>query len=89
MSNFIEWNALDLKKLSGKESIRCPKCDEVRTDKRDKSLKIDHNSGIGKCFYCEALTFRESNLDKIQTKYTYPSQEWKNYTQLSDKLVKW
>lgn len=89
MSNFIEWNTLDLKKLSGKESIRCPKCDDVRTDKRDKSLKIDHNSGIGKCFYCEALTFRESNLDKIQTKYVYPSQEWKNYTKLSDKLVKW
>ena len=89
MSNFIEWNTLDLKKLSGKEAIRCPKCDDVRTDKRDKSLKIDHNSGIGKCFYCEVLTFRESNLDKQQTKYTYPSQEWKNHTQLSDKLVKW
>ena len=89
MNKFIEWNLLDLKRLSGKEAIRCPKCDDVRTDKRDKSLKIDHNSGIGKCFYCEALTFRESNLDKIQTKYTYPSQEWKNYTQLSDKLVKY
>ena len=89
MNKFIEWNLLDLKRLSGKEAIRCPKCDDVRTDKRDKSLKIDHNSGIGKCFYCEALTFRESNLDKIQNKYTYPSQEWKNYTQLSDKMVKY
>ena len=89
MNKFIEWNLLYLKRLSGKEAIRCPKCDDVRTDKRDKSLKIDHNSGIGKCFYCEALTFRESNLDKQQTKYTYPVQEWKNYTQLSDKMVKY
>ena len=89
MSNFIEWESLDLKKFNGKEAIRCPKCDDIRTDKRDKSLKINHSTGIGKCFYCEALTFRESNLDKIQTKYTYPSQEWKNYTQLSDKLVKY
>tara|TARA_R100000951_G_scaffold95314_1_gene84321 strand:+ start:1857 stop:3629 length:1773 start_codon:yes stop_codon:yes gene_type:complete len=89
MNNFIEWSTLDLKKTNGKEALRCPSCDEARSDKRDKSLKIDHNNGIGKCFYCEALTFRDSNLDKGTKTYDYPVQEWKNYTKLSDKLVKW
>lgn len=88
MNKFIEWSELDLKKSNGKESLRCPSCDEVRSDKRDKSLKIDHNKGIGKCFYCEALTFRESNLNE-RTSYETPSQEWRNFTKLSDGLVKW
>lgn len=90
MSNFIEWSSLDLKKHNGKESIRCPKCDDVRTDKRDKSLKIDHNNGIGKCFYCNALTFRDKIESKQREKqYTFPIQEWRNHTDLPDKLVKW
>ena len=54
--NFIDWNILDLKKTSGKEKIRCPHCDEKRTDKKDKSLLINHSDGYGKCFYCESLT---------------------------------
>jgi len=90
MNNFIDWSTLDTKKHTGKESLRCPSCDEQRSDKRDKSLKIDHNNGIGKCFYCEALTFKDSKEFKpTQKQYTYPTQEWRNYTKLSDKLVKW
>jgi twinkle protein len=90
MNKFIEWESLDFKKINGKESLRCPSCDEARSDKRDKSLKIDHNNGIGKCFYCEALTFRDSkDFKPTQKQYTYPTQEWRNYTKLSDKLVKW
>lgn len=88
MNEFIEWSELDLKKTRGVEPYRCPKCDERRSDKKDKSLKINHNTGVGKCFYCEALTFRDSNRNE-RTTYELPSQEWTNYTQLSDKLVKW
>lgn len=91
MNKFIEWSTLELKKTSGNEKIRCPKCDDVRSDKKDKSLVIYHNNGIGRCFYCEALTFRDSKKQERETKvnYTLPSQEWRNYTKLSDKLVKW
>lgn len=91
MNNFIDWNTLDLKKSNGSEKIRCPKCDASRSDKKDKSLVIYHNNGIGRCFYCEALTFRDSQKNERETKvnYTLPSQEWRNYTKLSDKLVKW
>jgi twinkle protein len=90
MNKFIEWDKLELKKLSGREKLRCPNCDEIRSDKKDKSLVIYHNDGVGKCFYCESLTFRDSNEKNYsQKQYTVPSQSWKNYTQLSDKLIKW
>jgi twinkle protein len=90
MKQFIEWNKLPLKKYSGREALRCPACDEVRTDKKDKSLKIQHDKGFGSCFYCKALTFRDSVTDTFKEKvYTFPKQEWKNYTNLPDKLVKW
>ena len=51
MNEFIEWKSLDFKKQSGQEKIRCPKCDEKSSDKRDKSLLVNHNDGFGKCFY--------------------------------------
>ena len=71
MNKFIEWSDLDLHKTTGKENLRCPSCDEVRTNKKDKSLKINHNNGMGKCFYCEVLTFRDD--DKNDLKYVAQS----------------
>ena len=68
MKQFIEWNTLPLKKYSGREALRCPACDEVRTDKKDKSLKIQHDKGFGSCFYCKALTFRDSVTDTFKEK---------------------
>jgi twinkle protein len=94
MNTFIDWSTLDFKKRSGKEKLRCPKCDEIRTDKKDKSLVVDLDNGYGKCFYCSALTFK-SDSDKSDTsvstnkRYAIISQEWMNFTSLSDKLVKW
>ena len=67
--NFIDWETLKLKKQKGVEKIRCPKCDEQRSDKKDKSLQINHNQGFGKCHYCEALTFRE-NTEQTTKEYT-------------------
>ena len=67
MKNFIDWNTLNFKKTSGKEKLRCPNCDEQRSDNRDKSLAVDHNKGIGKCFYCESLTFREKEETQVYT----------------------
>lgn len=68
MNQFIEWNSLEFKKERGKEKIRCPKCDGQRSDKKDRSLMVNHNEGYGKCFYCEALTFKnetESNYTEV------------------------
>lgn len=68
--NFIDWNTLDFKKQSGKEKLRCPACDDKRTNRKDRSLLINHNEGYGKCFYCEALTFKNSK----ENQYTEISQ---------------
>lgn len=69
MNNFIDWNILPFKKDKGKEKVRCPNCDAQRTDKKDKSLLINHNDGFGKCFYCESLTFREEKENLTDKQY--------------------
>jgi len=89
MYQFLNWDSLQFKKQRGKEKLRCPECDERRTDKTDRSLVINHNEGFGKCFYCEALVFKpDAEKDRIASiEYKMPVQTWKNYTQLSDAMV--
>lgn len=90
MNKFIEWSSLEFRKDSGREKLRCPECDDIRSDKKDKSLVVYHNDGVAKCFYCDALSFRDSNKpDYSEKQYTLPVQTWKNYTKLSDNLIKW
>lgn len=88
MSIIIPWEEVSnlFKKSKGKEKLRCPECDERRTDKKDKALLINHNEGYGKCFYCEALTFKESN--EIERK-DYAKIDQAPKKNLSDKMVKW
>lgn len=89
MKQFIKWDSLQFKKHNGVEALRCPACDETRSDKTNKSLKVKHNEGFGNCFYCEAYTIRDIQENNVKKDYTLPSQEWKNYTSLPDKLVQW
>lgn len=89
MNQFIDWNTLQFKKARGKEKLRCPACDSARTDKKDRSLLVNHNDGYGKCFYCEALTFKEDVKEQTEKEYKIPKQDWKNYTSLSDQMVKY
>ena len=70
MNNFIEWETLQFKKQKGQEKLRCPSCDGQRTDKKDRSLQVNHNDGFGKCHYCDALTFRDENTNVIEKEYT-------------------
>lgn len=85
MHTFIDWETLPFKKSSGKEKLRCPACDDRRTDKKDKSLQVDHSEGFGKCHYCDALTFRD-NVSKGNKEYTLiePVE-----APLGDKIVSW
>lgn len=89
MVKIFDWSKIDTNKTSGKVKLRCPECSDTRTDKKDKSLAVDLNEGIAKCFYCESLSFRENIKKNVEFKYTLPSQNWSNYTNISDKLVKW
>lgn len=91
-NNIQKWDLMDLRKSSGTEKIKCPICHDGRKNKSDKSLNVWHNNGTAKCFNdsCHALFFRDSVESSI-TKSTYvlPSQEFRNYTKLSDQLVKY
>lgn len=90
MANFIEWKSLNFKKTKGSEKIACPVCQQTKQRKGDTPIQINHNEGFGKCFRCEALTFREDKNKQVKEKdYKLPPQTWKNYTNLSDKLVKY
>jgi len=92
MKNIQPWDLIDTNKTSGTAKIKCPICTDTRKNKNDKSLMVWFNNGTAKCFNdgCNALFFKESIVKSIvQSNYTLPSQEWKNYTNLSDAMVKY
>lgn len=84
------WGLIETNKTSGTVKLKCPVCSPERKNKSDKSLYVNFNSGIAKCFHCEALFFKNDIENSIQKQnYTLPTQDWKNYTELSDKIVKY
>lgn len=85
MNQFIEWGSLEFKKERGKEKLRCPKCDGQRSDKKDRSLAVDHNKGIAKCFYCDALSFR----DETENDYTEINPNQFKAVLKNDKAIKY
>ena len=90
----MRWSELNINvpynRTSGKIKTYCPKCRDTRNNKRDKSLSCDLATGLFNCHYCSwsgiAKEFdkRESIMRKV-----YKRPEWRNNTELSDKLVKW
>lgn len=90
MSDFIKWDNLDTRRNSGVEKIFCPKCHDSRKDKKDKSMSVDHDTGIAKCFNagCDFICVKGAFNEK-SSKYKTPDQEWKNYTNISDDNVKY
>lgn len=88
MNNFIEWAEIELKRDSGHVKTICPKCSPERKNKKDPSLYVNIDLGIGKCFHCEGLTFRDkNNKSNINDSYSELNQEWYNHTTLSEKTV--
>ena len=89
--NIQNWNLIQTNKTTGISKLKCPACTDTRKNKNDRSLYVNFNSGVGKCFNdgCSALFFKDS-IEKsiVKENYTLPVQDWKNYTELSDKLVK-
>lgn len=87
MDNFIEWESLEFKKSSGKEKLRCPNCDATRSDKKDKSLIIYHKDGVGKCFYCQSLTFKEDVEKEVNKNYKTPTNNVSEYLVFNEKVL--
>ena len=88
--DFIEWEQINLKgKTNGQTKTKCPACIDRRTNKQDRSLSVNISKGVAKCHYCNAVSFRDNIAAETKKEYTLPSQDWRNYTKLSDKIVKY
>lgn len=84
----MNWQELDLKRTSGQEKTTCPACSPERKKKNDRCFSVNHEGGVGHCWHCGEIAFREP-LQKKKREYDLPSQEWTNHTRLSDKVVKY
>lgn len=92
MRNIIEWDVIESisrGKKGNSLKVVCPNCKDQRTNKSDRALSINMDKGLAKCHYCEAIAFRKDDSVKFQKTFTLPKQNWKNYTKLSDKIVKY
>jgi twinkle protein len=90
MKNIFDWNKIYTNKTSGKTKATCPECIDSRTNKKDKSLQVNFDNGIAHCHYCHAISFRDSIERKTESQnFKLPVQTWRNYTNLSEPMVKW
>jgi twinkle protein len=90
MYTFFDFNLINVRGAEkGTKYSTCPICSHERKKKTDKCLAIYFDSGLAKCHHCGALSFKEerktSQTDKQYVKF---DNTWKNYTNLSDKMVK-
>jgi twinkle protein len=86
----IEWKDINLGgKNSGNIKTKCPDCNPTRSNKADRSLSVNIDKGVALCHYCEAISIRDKVEFETQKKYVLPPQTWTNYTELSDRLVKY
>lgn len=83
----IDWKDISIgNKTSGEIKTICPLCSHTRKKKKDPCLSVNLDKGVGKCWNCEEISIREKYEIK---QYKSPPQKWQNFTNLSDKLVKW
>jgi len=87
----FEWDLIDVKgSRTGSKLTTCPSCSHNRKKKTDKCLSVNFNLGKAFCHHCGSVSFEDEEQRAEQVNvYQLPSQEWNNYTALSDGLVKW
>lgn len=79
-------------RTSGEERQVCPVCSKDRKKQRIKCFSWNHDKGVGMCSHCQG-SFGEVKeqvfkyVAKENREYKLP--EWKNNTDLSEKVVKW
>lgn len=87
----FEWKDIRVKGTeTGNKRALCPVCSHTRKKKTDKCLAVNYHLGKAYCHNCSAVSFRDEHQKASEVRsYTMPKQDWKNYTNLSDKLVKY
>ena len=89
MNDWIEWKSLDFKgKSTGEVNLLCPLCSHTRKKKTLKCLGVNLDKGVGHCNHCDAKTMKKDSFPTAK-EYIQPSQDWKNFTELSESLVRW
>lgn len=85
---------------SGQVKVRCPFCDEMRSDKRDKSLSIDATTYLYHCHYCQASGVLRSKMGEILSKdqrnfqpkkksYSKPTKKINTDKRYSESFLSW
>lgn len=69
-----------------KKSDICPECSQSRKKKTDKCLQYYSDTNSAYCFNCNTTFFEYKPYEK-EKQYKVP--EWRNKTNLTDKVVKW
>lgn len=72
-------------KTAGEVQCLCPECSHTRKKKNDKCLSVNLDKQSWFCHHCGFKGKLLETIEKIE--YTIP--EWKNKTELSEKVVKW
>ena len=87
----IEWKEIELgnKKPNSKGELQttCPSCSESRKKKKDPCLSVNVETGVAHCHHCGEKSIRDIKQRKVE--YDLPPQQWENFTNLSDNVVKW
>ncbi|MXV39362.1 toprim domain-containing protein [Flavobacteriaceae bacterium Ap0902] len=71
---------------NGENHTTCPECSHTRKKKQDKCLSFNLHEGVGFCHHCNVRFVEYKPFEKEEV-YNVP--EWKNFTDASDKMVKW
>jgi len=83
VEKFNQYNLIE----KSKSSI-CPLCSASRKKKLDKCATLHWDSGLGVCSHCGERFQLHTYKKKTDIK-PYVKPEWKNNTELSDKVTKW
>jgi twinkle protein len=73
-------------RTSGEVQTTCPKCSHTRKKKTDKCLSINLDK---KTWFCHHCSHKGAYFEPEYTDITYVKPEFRNNTNLSDRLVKW
>jgi twinkle protein len=68
----------------GENHLKCPECQESRKKKTSKPFMWNNTKYVGHCYHCDC-NFVEYKPFKTEKAYVNP--EWKNITELTDKVV--
>ena len=85
-----DWKKIDLKgKMSGQIKTICPSCIDINSKKKGKSLSVNIDRGVAKCHRCSETFFKDKKAKEENINYEVPKQDWTNFTDISDNVVRW